>query len=292
MFRSLLFVPGDSDKKIEKSEAVAADVIILDLEDSVAPTVKPVARERVREYLGSRRSGRTAKLYVRINPLTTADALADLAAVMPGAPDGILQPKTGSPDDIIQLGHYLSAFEVQNGLVEGATAIIPVATEVPRALFSLGGMDKVGPRLAAVTWGAEDLSAAIGAIGNKDESGAWSQPFMLARSLCLFAASTAGVAALDTLHADFRDEAGLIASARRARRDGFSGKIAIHPAQVDAINSAFSPSADEMARARRIVDLFEANPGMGTLSLDGEMIDMPHLIQARKTLALARPRSS
>lgn len=287
MYRSMLFVPGDSEKKIAKSEGVAADAIILDLEDSVAPPNKLRAREIVRDYLAARRDDRTSKLFVRINPLSLPEALDDLAAVMPAAPDGIFQPKTASPDDCVQLDHYLSALEVQNGLQRGATQIVPVATEVPQAMFSLGGFGRVGPRLVGITWGAEDLSAAIGAIGNKDDDGGWSQPFALARSLCLFAASSAGVAALDTLHADFRDEAGLLASSRRARRDGFSGRIAIHPDQVDVINAAFSPADDEIAHARRIVDLFEANPGAGTLSLDGAMIDIPHLVQARKTLALA-----
>lgn len=287
MYRSWLFVPGDSEKKIAKSEQVTPDVVILDLEDAVAPPNKPAARALVREYLLSNRGKRKSKLFVRVNPLTTPEALGDLAGVMAGAPDGIIQPKPGSPEEVIRLGHYLDAFEVQNGLERGSTLILPVATEVPQAMFALGGYDKVGPRLAGVTWGAEDLSAAIGAIGNKDDDGEWSAPFMLARSLCLFSASAAGVAAIDTLYADFKDDDGLIRSCRRARRDGFSGKIAIHPGQVAGINAAFSPSEEEVAHARRVIALFDANPGVGTLSLDGHMVDMPHLVQARKTVALA-----
>ena len=298
MLRSLLFVPGDSEKKIAKSEGVAADAIIFDLEDAVAAERRPQARQLVREYLQGRQE-RPARLFVRVNPLSTPEALDDLAAIMAGAPDGIVQPKAAAPADIVQLGHYLSAFEAQHGLSQGSTAILPVATEVPEALFAIGGMAAAGPRLAGLTWGAEDLSAAIGAIGNKDESGAWAAPFELARSLCLFGAAGAGVPAFDTLHADFRDETGLVASCRRARRDGFTGKLAIHPAQVDPINAAFSPSEAEVAHAQRILDLFAANPGAGTLSLDGHMVDMPHLTQARKTLAQAerdqtsrpRPRS-
>jgi len=287
MYRSWLFVPGDSEKKIAKSEQVDPDVVILDLEDAVAPANKPAARALVRDYLISNQGKRRSKIYVRVNPLSTPDALGDLAAVMPGAPDGIVQPKPGSPDEVIRLGHFLDAFEVQNDLARGSTLILPVATEVPQAMFALGGYDKVGPRLVGVTWGAEDLSAAIGAIGNKGDDGDWSQPFALARSLCLFSAAAAGVAAIDTLHADFKDDEGLARSAGRARRDGFSGKIAIHPGQVAGINAAFSPTEAEVAHARRIIALFEDNPGAGTLSLDGAMIDMPHLVQARKTVALA-----
>jgi citrate lyase subunit beta/citryl-CoA lyase len=287
MYRSWLFVPGDSEKKIAKSQDVSPDVVILDLEDAVAPSRKPAAREVVRDYLQRSKGNRKSKLYVRVNPLQAGMALDDLAAIMPGAPDGIVQPKAGCADEVIQLGHYLDAYETQNGIAPGTTMILPVATEVPQAMFNLGSYDKVGPRLVGVTWGAEDLSAAIGAIGNKDENGDWSQPFALARSLCLFSASAAGVLALDTLYADFKDDEGLMKASRRSRRDGFSGKIAIHPAQVATINKAFSPSEEEVAHARRIVDLFAANPEAGTLSLDGAMVDMPHLVQARKTLALA-----
>lgn len=289
MYRSMLFVPGDSEKKIAKSEQVSPDAVILDLEDAVAPAKKSVGREVVTEYLRATRGKRTAALYVRVNPLSTPDALADLAAVMAGAPDGIVQPKPGSPDEVVRLAHYLDAFEAQHGISPGSTRIVPVATEVPEAMFNLGGYSRVGPRLAGLTWGAEDLSAAIGAITNKDDDGDWSSPYRLARSLCLFAASAAKVAAIDTLYADFRDDKGLAASCRRSRRDGFLGRIAIHPDQVQTINEAFTPSCDEIDRARRIIAMFDENPGAGALSLDGQMVDMPHLVQARKIVSLATP---
>lgn len=285
MYRSMLFVPGDSEKKIAKSEDFAPDAVILDLEDSVAPANKQAARAIVGDYLTS--ANRRCALYVRINPLDTPEALIDLAAIMAAKPDGIMVPKAGSAHDCVQLSHYLDAFEAQHGIAHGHTRIVPVATEVPEAVFALGNYAIVGARLAGITWGAEDLAAAIGAIDNRDEAGEWSQPFELTRSLCLFGASAAKVAAIDTLHADYKDDAGLAASSRRARRDGFAGRLAIHPAQVAIINEAFTPSEVEVAHAREVVALFAANPGVGTLGLNGKMLDMPHLVQAQKTLMLA-----
>lgn len=285
MYRSMLFVPGDSEKKIAKSEGFAPDAVILDLEDSVAPANKPAARSIVSDYLTN--ANRRCALYVRINPLDTPDALADLAAIMAAKPDGIMLPKAGSAHDCVQLSHYLDAFEEQGGTRRGHTRIIPVATEVPEAVFALGNYAIVGARLAGITWGAEDLAAAIGAIDNRDEAGEWSQPFELTRSLCLFGASAAKVAAIDTLHADYKDDAGLAASSRRARRDGFAGRLAIHPAQVAIINEAFTPSEAEVKHAHEVIALFAANPGVGTLGLNGKMLDMPHLVQAQKTVALA-----
>jgi citrate lyase subunit beta / citryl-CoA lyase len=285
MYRSMLFVPGDSEKKIAKSEGFAPDAVILDLEDSVAPVNKPTARRIVSDYLTS--ANRRCALYVRVNPLDTPDALIDLAAVMAAKPDGIMLPKAGSAHDCVQLSHYLDAFEAQHDIPRGNTQIIPVATEVPEAIFALGNYAIVGARLAGITWGAEDLAAAIGAIDNRDEAGEWSQPFELTRSLCLFGASAAKVAAIDTLHADYKDDAGLAASSRRARRDGFAGRLAIHPAQVAIINEAFTPSESEVAHAHKVIALFAANHGVGTLGLNGKMLDMPHLIQAQKTVALA-----
>jgi citrate lyase subunit beta / citryl-CoA lyase len=285
MYRSMLFVPGDSEKKIAKSEGFAPDAVILDLEDSVAPTNKPAARRIISEYLTS--AHRRCALYVRINPLDTADALTDLVAVMAAKPDGVMLPKAGSAHDCVQLSHYLDAFEAQHEIMRGHTQIIPVATEVPEAVFALGNYAIIGARLAGITWGAEDLAAAIGAIDNRDEAGEWNQPFELTRSLCLFGASAAKVAAIDTLHADYKDDAGLATSSRRARRDGFAGRLAIHPAQVAIINEAFTPSEAEVAHAREVIALFAANPGIGTLGLNGKMLDMPHLVQAQKTVALA-----
>jgi len=207
--------------------------------------------------------------------------------VIPAGPDGIVLPKPRSPEDLELLGRRIGNYEAEHEMKVGVTRILPIATETPQSLFSLGDYRKCGPRLAGLTWGAEDLSAAVGATTNRDEHGNWTPPYQWVRSLCLFAAHAAGVAAIDTLYADFRDLEGLQRSCAEARRDGFSGKLAIHPDQVEVINRVFTPSADEIGRARRIVALFEANPGAGTLALDGAMLDLPHLVQARKLLLIA-----
>lgn len=285
--RSLLFVPGDSEKKMAKAEGIAADVLIFDLEDAVAPERKAAARGLVREYLAARADGRRRQLWVRINPLDHAEAGADLGAIMPHRPDGIMLPKTRSPDDVEVLGRRIGTYEAEHDFPVGSTRILPVATETPQALFSLGGYARCAKRLAGITWGAEDLAAAIGATANREADGRWTAPYQFVRSLCLFAAHAAGVEAIDTLWANFRDPQGLEASCAEARRDGFSGKLAIHPDQVEVINRLFLPSAEEIERAGRIVALFEANPEAGTLALDGVMVDLPHLRQARRVLALA-----
>jgi len=287
MLRSMLFVPGDSEKKLAKSESVSADALILDLEDSVAPENKTMARGLVCEFLAAHADERKQQIWVRINPIDQAEAGADLGAVIRARPDGIIQPKTRSPDDVILLGKRIGTYEMEHEIPVGSTRILPVATETPEALFSLGDYVRCDKRLAGLTWGAEDLSAAVGALDNKDSDGNWTQPYQLARSLCLFAAHAAGVEAIDTLYAYFRDADGLHASCREARRDGFGGKLAIHPAQVDVINEAFTPDAIEITHARRVVELFDSNPGVGTLALDGVMLDMPHLKQARRILAMA-----
>jgi len=282
--RSLLFVPGDSERKMAKSEGVPADVVIFDLEDAVAAANKAAARARVREFLEQRQGDRRQALWVRINPIDHAEAGADLAAVMPARPDGIVLPKSRSPDDVEALGTRIGHYEAEHDFEIGSTRILPVATETPQAIFRLGAYARCGKRLAGLTWGAEDLAAAIGATCNRDEAGEWTEPYRLVRSLCLFAAHAAGVRAIDTLYPDFHDAEGLRRSCELARRDGFSGKLAIHPEQVETINQAFVPSAEEVERARRIVELFEANPGAGTLALDGAMLDLPHLRQARRIL--------
>jgi citrate lyase subunit beta/citryl-CoA lyase len=286
--RSLLFVPGDSERKLAKCAGVKADVLILDLEDSVVPAQKQIARMNVRAYIAAAERVRS-QLWVRINPVDLPEAMMDLAAVMSAGPDGIMQPKTRSSDDVIRLSYYLDAFEAQHRLEPGITKILPVATETPQAIFSIGGFAGCGKRLAGLTWGAEDLSTAVGAMTNKQDDGSWSHPYQLARSLCLFGAHAAGVPAIDTLYADFRDAAGLRAACALARRDGFSGKVAIHPDQVAVINECFTPSAEEAAHARRIIALFEANPGVGTLAMDGQMLDIPHLRQAQRIAAQADP---
>jgi citrate lyase subunit beta/citryl-CoA lyase len=285
--RSLLFVPGDSEKKIAKAEAIAADVLIFDLEDAVVPERKALARGLVREYLAARPDHRRQQLWVRINPLDHAEAGADLGAVMPMRPDGIVLPKSRSPNDVDVLGNRIGHYEAEHDFEIGSTRVLPVATETPQSLFSLGEYGQCGTRLAGLTWGAEDLAAAVGATANRYPDGSWTPPYRMVRSLCLFAAHAAGVEAIDTLWANFRDPAGLEVSCAEARRDGFSGKLAIHPDQIEVINRSFTPSPEEVERARRIVELFEANPGAGTLALDGSMLDRPHLRQAQRILALA-----
>jgi citrate lyase subunit beta / citryl-CoA lyase len=283
--RSLLFVPGDSGRKIAKSVDIDADIIIFDLEDSVAPEHKSAARERVREVLISANERRVPQLWVRINPLQTPEAMADLVVILHGQPDGIVLPKVRSPEDVVQLARHLEEFEQRHGLPACEIRILPIATETPEALFTLGSYGHCGERLYGLTWGAEDLSAAVGATANQEADGTWTHPYQLVRSLCLFGASAAGVPAFDTLHADFRDPAGLRVACQRARRDGFEGKLAIHPDQVAIINECFTPSDEELAHARRVVDLFAHNPGAAALALDGRMLDIPHLRQAQKILA-------
>lgn len=287
--RSMLFVPADSERKLAKSLASAADVLILDLEDSVADARKPVARAMAAEFIAAHAATLRSRLFVRINPLDTALAMPDLAAVTVPGLAGILQPKTRSAADIARLGHGLDALEARAGIESGSVKIVPVATETPQAMLSAHGyLDAALPRLAGITWGAEDLSAAIGAVSNRDADGAEFSPlYQWANSFCLAAAAAQDVPAIDTLHADFRDSAGLAAACRLSRRRGFRGRIAIHPDQVETINEAYSPSTAELAHARRIVDAFAAQPDAGTLSLDGVMIDKPHLTQALRTLAQA-----
>lgn len=286
MPRSWLFVPGDSEKKLAKGAGTGADALILDLEDAVAAARRPVGREMTCEYLRSADRS-MAKLFVRINPLDTDDALKDLAGIIAGRPDGVLLPKAESVHDSHRLDHYLSALEVAHGIEIGATKIFALATETPGAMLTLEGYRNPNPRMSALSWGAEDLSAAIGATTNRDEAGNLAEPYRLARSLCLMAAHAAQAQAVDTVHPDFRDDEGLRIHSGYARRDGFSGKIAIHPNQVAIINEAFTPSAEEVAHAQAIIELFAANPDAGTLSLDGKMLDKPHLTQAERVIAMA-----
>ena len=292
MMRSLLFVPADSENKLAKAESIPADGIVIDLEDSVAPQNKERARGLAREYLQGRQGERAQSLWVRMNPVFSPEAGADLAAVMPVAPDGIMLPKARSVDDVELLGQRLGTYEAEYERQVGATLILPIVTETPGALFGLGDYAKCGKRLAALTWGAEDLASAIGASRKQDDNGEWTPPFQWVRSLCLFAAHAATVTAVDTLFADFRDAEGLQKSCATARRDGFHGKLAIHPGQVEIINRSFTPDADEVDHARAIVELFAANPGAGTLALDGVMVDLPHLQQAQHILAMAEAAAS
>jgi len=273
--RSLLFVPGDSERKQAKALGSEADLLILDLEDSVAPEQRDLARRRVHDLLAGTRS---KPLWVRTNG-SESEALADdLAAVLPARPDGIVLPKVSSVREIAAVSAKLSP----------SIKLIAIVTETPRALLSFGEYAAgVDARVAALTWGMEDLAAALGASSQRNEDGSLTAPFQLARTLCLIAAAAAGVQAIDGVYTDFRDGEGLAREAERARRDGFSGKLAIHPDQVPVINRAFSPSVAEIERARRIVAAFAAEPAAGVTSLDGKMIDRPHLLQAQRVLALA-----
>lgn len=285
--RSMLFVPADSERKLAKSVASPADVLILDLEDSVAQARKAGARGTAAEFITAQAPQLTSRLFVRINPLDSGLAMDDLAAVVVPGLAGIMLPKTHSAADIVRLGHCLDALEARAGIAPNTVRIVPVATETAQAMLNMQSFTGPVPRLAGVTWGAEDLSAAIGALSNREEDGSYSPLYALAGSLCLCAATAAGVPAIDTLHADFRDSAGLAAACRASRRRGFRGRIAIHPDQVAIINEAYSPTPAELAHAQRIVDAFAAQPEAGTLSIDGVMVDKPHLTQALRTLGQA-----
>lgn len=282
--RSLLFVPGDSERKFAKGSGAGADALILDLEDAVASSKKDKARDHVASLLGAQEA-RDWSFFVRVNPFDTGLTLTDLAAVVRPGLDAILVPKADGAQDILRIGHYLDALEVRAGMPPGTVKIAVVATETPTAMFALGSYAPAHPRLIGLTWGAEDLAAAIGATDNKEADGHWSFPYQVARTQCLFAAAAAGVAPIDTLYADFRDTEGLAADCRIARRDGFTGRIAIHPDQVATINACFSPSDEDLAHARKVVDAFAAAPGVGTLGIDGKMYDIPHLKAAQRTLA-------
>ena len=263
--------------------------LILDLEDSVSNERQEIARQLVCAYLKSRPERARQKLWVRINPLDDELSLPDLAAVMPGAPDGICLPKVYSAKEVGTLANYLSALEAREGLALGSTKILCVATETAASLLTFHTyLENVSDRLVAMTWGGEDLAAALGASDNRNPaSGEYDDPYLMAKSLCLATARAIGAQAVGVVYVNFRDLAGLEADCLRDRRAGFIGKIAIHPDQAAIINRAFTPSEDEVAFARRVVDIFEKNPGLGTVGLDGKMLDMPHLKQAQSVLALA-----
>jgi citrate lyase subunit beta/citryl-CoA lyase len=286
-FRSLLFVPGDSERKLARAEDSAADALILDLEDSVAPSRTEVARGLVLDYLRAHVDRSRRQVWVRINPLSTPASLLDLT-VIAGRPDGILLPKVDSARDVVRLAHMLDALEVRDGLASGHVGIIPVASETPAAVFTLGSYESCTGRLAGITWGAEDLAAGLGASTNRGPDGEYDFVYQLARALCLTGAAAAGVQPIDTIWTNYSDITGLERDARLGRQRGFTGKLAIHPSQVDIINTAFTPNDEELVWSRRVVETFERNPGLGTVGLDGKMLDMPHLKQAQRILALAR----
>lgn len=286
MNRSWMFIPGDSDKKLGKAQGLGADALILDLEDSVAEGSKADARARVRDYLAEHRDKTASELWVRVNALDTPHTLADLVAVLPGAPAGIFLPKPSHGDDVKTLGHYLSALEQQNGLAAGSTRIISLAESAMGAL-NLGTFVGASQRLAALTWGAEDMAADLGATTNVDDDGNHYLVHQLSRANTLTVAAAGGYQPVDGVYLDFRDEEGLRHESGRARKEGFSGKMAIHPAQVAVINECFTPSEEEIAHARRVIQAFEDSGGAGTVGLDGKMLDIPHLKQARRLLVAA-----
>ncbi len=272
--RSFLFVPGDRPDRMEKALGIGADALILDLEDAVAAAAKPEARRAVASFLATPSQ---SQIWVRVNPLDSAEHEKDLAAILPAHPSGIVLPKAEGGESVAELSRRLT----EHGNV--TTMILAIATETPAAIFAMGTYGGA-KRLAGLTWGAEDLPAAVGASTSREPDGSFTPPYELARSLCLFGAAAAGVAPIETVYPAYKDLEGLAAYAARARRDGFTGMMAIHPSQVPVINAAFTPTEAELAHARAVVAAFDANPGVGALSIEGRMIDRPHLVQAQRIL--------
>ncbi len=283
--RSWLFAPGDSDKKMRKATDSSADIVLIDLEDAVAPESKAMARPMVRDFITANPAQRH-RLWVRINPFDGPHTLLDLAAVMPANPGGIMLPKVYGRADVERLNHCLSTLEVASGIEEGSTPVIVLITETAEAMFHTGDY-KGAPRVVALTWGAEDLADSIGASANKHADGSYTFTYELARSMTVLGAAAAGVTAIETISADFRDLDALRIRAERVRRDGFRGMMAIHPAQVDVINAAFTPTEAEIAEAQEVVDLFAANPGVGAIGFKGGMLDRPYLARAERLLRQA-----
>jgi citrate lyase subunit beta / citryl-CoA lyase len=284
--RSLLFVPADGGSKLDKAFASGADAVIVDLEDSIAPDRKAQARASAAAFLKSAvTQAKRPRLLVRVNAIATGLIDDDLDAVVPARPDAILLPKAEGGASIIHADAKLTAREAIAGLDEGHIKIVAQAIETAAGLFAAGNIRGASPRLIGLTWGPEDLSAEIGAEANRDAQGLLTEPYRLARSVCLFAAAAAGVAAIETVYVDFRNLAGLKRETEEARRDGFVGRLAIHPAQVPVINEVFTPTADAIDRAQAIVDAFAKAPGAGVVAIDGKMYDRPHLARAQALLA-------
>ena len=283
--RSLLFVPADGGSKLDKAFGSGADAIILDLEDSIAPERKEAAREACLEYLNAvrDRAGRP-RLLVRINGLETGLTDADLAAIVPGRPDAILFPKAEGGASVVHVDAKLTAQEAITGVPEGAIKILAQSVESARGLFLAGTFRDASPRLIGMTWGPEDLSSEVGAETNREADGNLTEPYRLARSMCLFGAAVAKMPAIETIHVDFRNLDALRRDTELARRDGFTGRLAIHPAQVPVINEVFTPSAEQIEKAKAIVAAFAAKPGAGTVGIGGKMYDRPHLVRAQRLL--------
>lgn len=295
--RSWLFVPGDSERKLLKAATCGADAVVVDLEDAVAPEAKAVARMQAARWLSAHRqqvlSGQATARWVRINPLESTHWREDLAVVLSGQPDGIIVPKARGPEQLRMLSAELYELEQRNGIAPNATKLIPMVGETAASALTIPAYaTEELPRLAGMTWGAQDLALAIGASrmhdGGPKVRGEWTDTFRLVRSQALLAAHARSGVALETPYADFADLKGLKSVAEAAKADGFTGMLAIHPDQVPVINQAFAPSEREAAEARRIVDLFAANPGAGALQMDGRMVEQPHLLKARRVLEALR----
>jgi citrate lyase subunit beta/citryl-CoA lyase len=287
LLRSLLFVPGDSERKLAKAQDVAADALIVDLEDSVDAARKAIARELAVEFTQLRTAIRARTIWIRVNAVGDACFADDVAAAVHARVDGIVLPKPRSALDVRELGEHLDVLEARAGRATGATKLLPIATETPASVLALGGYATCGPRLAALTWGAEDLSTALGAATAVDVLGRWLPPYELVRSLCLLAAGAAAVPAIDTVYTNVHDLAGLEIAAAAAHRDGFAGKLAIHPDQVEILNRVFRPTAGAIAAARAVVAAFAAAGNAGVVTLGGRMLDRPHFLRAQRVLAMA-----
>lgn len=291
--RSMLFVPGDRPDRFAKAAASGADAVILDLEDAVAAERRPLARAAIASWL--REGSREVPMWVRINPvqsstLHTSDALQDLVAVMPGRPDGIILPKARNGADVTRLDHWLEALELAQGLPVGSTSVIPMITETAGAMLNLASFVPTIKRVRGMTWGAEDLATELGASGNRDATGQYEMPYQLASAGCLYTAAAAAVAAIDTVDTEIKDLAAVESRARASRRAGYSGKLAIHPAQIAALHAAFTPSAEEIAHAERVLAVFAQAPASGAFMVDGKLVDRPHVLQAERVLAAAGRR--
>jgi citrate lyase subunit beta/citryl-CoA lyase len=286
--RSMLFVPGDRPERFAKAAASGADAVILDLEDAVVPERRPYARVEIMQWLASAERG--VPVWVRINAVETDDALPDLAAVIEGRPDGIVLPKARDGADVHRVDHWLEVLEARLGQPRGRIGLLPLITESAGALLKAASFTALPSRVAGLTWGAEDLAADVGALGNKGSDGEFELTYAMARSFCLLAAASAGVPAFDTVDTEIRDAVAVERRARNSRRQGFVGKLAIHPAQVAPIHAAFSPTEDELRWAERVLSAFAAAPGAGAVAFEGGMLDKPHIRQAERILAAARRR--
>lgn len=287
--RSLLFVPGDSEKKLAKGLGSGADCLIVDLEDSVSADDKPAARQMTAEFLAAHEpESRSQKLFVRVNDLLTGLTDQDLAAIVAARPDGIMLPKSSGGTDVLQLAVKLRVYEADAGLEDGVTPILPIVTETALGVINAGTYRDATARLAGMTWGAEDLAADLGAEANRDEEGRYTPAFQHARLMTILAAAACGVPAIDTVYPNFRDEDGFRRDCLEGIRDGFTGRMAIHPSQVGIINEVYTPSADAIAHAQKLFAAFEEAGNPGVVAIDGQMYDRPHLRRAERVIARAR----